>query len=92
MKGGRFEPTVFLKAFLARCKKDGLPLDFLSWHCYSADPDELVRRARGVRALLDGTGFRGAESHLHEWNYLPDGNWSGLTAKTQRRASGGTHA
>ena len=81
LKGDRFEPTAFLKAFLARCKKEGAPLDFLSWHCYTADPDELVRRARGVRALLDGAGFKGAESHLNEWNYLPDGDWSGLTAK-----------
>lgn len=81
LKGEKFEPTAFLKAFLARCAKDELPLDFLSWHCYTADPGELVRRAKGVRAALDTAGFKAAESHLNEWNYLPDGDWSGLTAK-----------
>jgi hypothetical protein len=80
LKGERFEPTPFLKAFLARCKKDALPLDFLSWHCYTADPAELARRAKGVRALLDAAGFNRTQSHLNEWNYLPDGDWSGLTA------------
>ena len=81
LKGERFDATAFLKALLARCKKDEAPLDFLSWHCYTADPSELVRRAKGVRALLDGAGFRATESHLNEWNFLPDGDWSGLTAK-----------
>ncbi|VTS01610.1 glycoside hydrolase family 39 : Glycoside hydrolase family 39 OS=Firmicutes bacterium CAG:272 GN=BN580_00073 PE=4 SV=1: Glyco_hydro_39 [Gemmata massiliana] len=81
LKGDALAPTAFLKALLARCKKDEAPLDFLSWHCYTADPSELVRRAKGVRALLDGAGFRATESHLNEWNFLPDGDWSGLTAK-----------
>ncbi|WP_439621912.1 GH39 family glycosyl hydrolase [Gemmata sp.] len=80
-KGEQYTPTAFLKAFLARCKRDAAPLDFLSWHCYTADPTELVRRARGVRALLDASGFKHAESHLNEWNYLPDGSWSGIKAK-----------
>jgi hypothetical protein len=75
------DPPPFVRAFLARCKTDALPLDFFSWHCYTADPLELVRRAHGVRKVLDGAGFKTAESHLNEWNYLPDNDWSGLTAK-----------
>lgn len=81
LANGRFTPTSFLKAFLARCKAERLPLDFLSWHCYTADPSELVLRAKGIRALLDQEGFKSAESHLNEWNFLPDGDWSGLTSK-----------
>ena len=81
LKGDTFTPTAFLTAFLARCKKDAVPLDFLSWHCYTADPTELVRRAKGVRAVLDGAGFKSTESHLNEWNYLPDGSWTGIKAK-----------
>jgi hypothetical protein len=75
------DPAPFVSAFLARCKADALPLDFFSWHCYTADPLELVRRARGVRKLLDEAGFKGAESHLNEWNYLPGNDWNGLAAK-----------
>ncbi len=81
LTGERFKPTAFLKEFLTKCKKENLPLDFLSWHCYTADPSELVRRAKGVRVLLDEAGFKATESHLNEWNFLPDGDWSGLTAK-----------
>jgi hypothetical protein len=81
LKGERLEPTPFLKAFLARCKRDGTPLDFLSWHCYTGDPAELVRRAKAVRSLLDDAGFKAAESHLNEWNYLPGGKWDGIASK-----------
>jgi hypothetical protein len=81
MKGEKLEPTPFFKAFLARCRKDAAPLDFLSWHCYTGDPAELVRRARGVRSLLDGAGFKAAESHLNEWNFLPGGRWDGMVSK-----------
>jgi hypothetical protein len=81
LKGDRLEPTPFAREFLARCKKADAPLDFLSWHAYPADPAELVRRAKGVRALLDGAGFKAAESHLNEWNHLPGGEWDGMTSK-----------
>ncbi len=75
------QPPPFLRDLLARCKADNLPLDFFSWHAYTADPDELVRRAKGVRKLLDAAGFKSTESHLNEWNYLPDNDWNGLMAK-----------
>ena len=81
LEGDEFRPGAFVRSFLDICRKESLPLDFFSWHCYTSDPQELSRRARGVRKLLDGTGFRSAESHLNEWNYLPDGKWDGA-AKT----------
>ncbi len=79
------EPTEFLKAFLTRCVKDAAPLDFLSWHCYSDDPSELVRRTKGVRKLLDSAGFKATESHLNEWNYLPGNDWAGMLSQPSAR-------
>jgi len=79
LMGDRLQPSAFVTAFLRFCRAESLPLDFLSWHCYTADPQELVRRAREVRRLLDDTGFSRAESHLNEWNYLPGGSWTGAT-------------
>jgi xylan 1,4-beta-xylosidase len=76
---GRFEPSAFLLSFLEICKKESLPLDFFSWHCYTADPSELVERAKAIRQLLDGKGFLQTESHLNEWNYLPDNSWKPLS-------------
>jgi len=79
LRGGRLEATAFVTGFLAFCRREALPLDFFSWHCYAADPEEFAARARGVRALLDAHGFAATESHLNEWNYLPDGAWTPWT-------------
>lgn len=75
---GVFQPTAFATNFLARCRRDAVPLDFFSWHCYTADATEPGRRARAIRQLLDAHGFSAAESHLNEWNYLPGNSWSPL--------------
>jgi xylan 1,4-beta-xylosidase len=57
-----------LPGFVARCGREGLPLDFVSWHIYNDDP---ARHAAGVekaRQLL--AGFPGARPELMvtEWN------------------------
>lgn len=76
---GEFQPTEFALNFLETCRKDNLPLDFFSWHCYSADPSELSARARAVRNLLDSKGFTRTENHLNEWNFLPGNDWGPIT-------------
>ena len=78
---GRLQATPFLRGFLAHCRKHQAPLDFFSWHTYCNDPHLYVRKARAIRALLDERGFAKAEIHLNEWNYLPDGDWSGMLTR-----------
>ncbi len=75
---GEFVPTEFAEKFLTMCRTDQVPLNFFSWHCYTADPAELTARARAIRRLLDGHGFTDTESHLNEWNYLPGNSWAAL--------------
>lgn len=75
LKNGQFTASAFARALLSACRREAVPLDFFSWHCYTADPSELAARARGVRRLLDEAGFAAAESHLNEWNYLPGNTW-----------------
>ncbi len=75
---GEFVPTDFAVKFLTMCRTDQVPLNFFSWHCYTADPAELTARARAIRRLLDGHGFTDTESHLNEWNYLPGNSWAAL--------------
>ena len=75
---GEFRPTDFTANFLAMCRKDNVPLNFFSWHCYTADPAELSARSRAIRLLLDSRGFTETESHLNEWNYLPGNSWAAL--------------
>lgn len=78
IRDGKWVPSTFLANFLHTCQRESLPLDFFSWHCYTNDPAELVLRAKGVRNLLDELGFQKTESHLNEWNYLPNNLWTGL--------------
>lgn len=73
---GKFVPTEFAVRFLRMCRKDNVPLNFFSWHCYTADPTELTARSRAIRQLLDSHGFTETESHLNEWNFLPGNSWS----------------
>jgi xylan 1,4-beta-xylosidase len=78
-KNGQFEPSPFVLAFLEMCRREAVPLDFFSWHCYTSDPSELARRSQAIRRLLDSKGFTSTESHLNEWNYLPGNSWKPLS-------------
>src|SRR5258706_10720996 len=49
---GELNPPAFVTAFLDFCRRENVPLEFFSWHCYTADPGELSVRARGIRRLL----------------------------------------
>lgn len=60
----------YVPEFLEHCRSRSLPLDFFSWHTYTADPQRIVSNAKHVRGLLDQYGYDKAESHLNEWNYM----------------------
>lgn len=79
-RAGALQPSAFLAGFVEHLRRERAPLDFFSWHTYTADPSELARRARAVRAFLDARGFPQAESHLNEWNFLPDNDWTPMLA------------
>ena len=78
LDGDRLTPTPHLRGFLEYCRKQSLPLDFLSWHMYAADPSAPVRGAVGLRRVLDEYGFQKTEIHLNEWNYLPNNDWGAV--------------
>jgi len=62
------------RAFLARCRDRGLPLDFFSFHSYGGD---VPKQCRVVRALLDEYGFEKTEIHLNEFRHMP-GTWRAI--------------
>jgi hypothetical protein len=45
---------------------------------YTGDPTAPVRGAVGLRRVLDEYGFQKTESHLDEWNYLPNNDWGAV--------------
>ena len=59
----------FLKEFLNYIRSRGVPLDFVSWHAYSTDPRDIVRRAERVREIMAKYGYEELPSVLDEWNY-----------------------
>ncbi len=63
--------------FLEGCRRAGAPLDFLSWHCYSADPDELIAQPEAVRKIAAAHGYPDVELQLNEWHYF-NGDWRRL--------------
>ena len=68
-----------VEPFLAYCRDHSAPLDFFSWHYYSADPYRVVSDAGIARKQLDKYGFNNAESHLNEWHLVY--SFKGLRAK-----------
>lgn len=85
LDGDRLSPCPYLRGFLEYCRKEALPLDFLSWHMYTSDPTAPVRGAIGLRRVLDEYGFKKAEIHLDEWNYLPNNDWKPMLSHDGRR-------
>jgi xylan 1,4-beta-xylosidase len=67
----------FLDQFLKYCHSHKVPLDFVSWHIYTQDPNEVSKRAEIIHEMMKRYGFDHAESILDEWNYGPS-NWNTL--------------
>lgn len=61
----------FFQGFLDRVQRDRLPLDFLSWHRYANDPEEVYLEALLAEAGLDRIGYCDTELICDEWNYWP---------------------
>ncbi len=53
-----------------KMEKEGVKLDFYSWHCYAYTTERIFNEVREVRAYLDSHGQPQAESILDEWNYV----------------------
>lgn len=63
---------------LRGCKEAGIEPDFISWHCYNADPDDLIRQPVKMRRFLDEAGFSKTRLCIDEWHYLEE-SWFGVT-------------
>lgn len=78
LKNDKWIPTDFTRKFLENCRNHTVPLDFFSWHMYGDDPYASGQRPGHIRKMLDEFGFTNTESHMNEWNYIPDNNWNAL--------------
>lgn len=66
----------WLHNFLSYVREEDAPLDFVSWHLYSNDPQDFAEAVTFYTQELEVTGFGEAEIHVTEWNTdtreLPD--------------------
>lgn len=67
----------FLEQFLSYQQAHHVPVDFVSWHIYTQDPDAVVARAKAVHQLMERYRFGKSPSILDEWNYDP-GDWGDI--------------
>ena len=49
------------------------PLDFFTWACYTANPEELAMHSKYARSYLDGAGLRRTKSIVCEYNTTDNG-------------------
>ena len=64
----------FTLDFLAYCRKNHIPIDFFTWHCYPVDLDYIIQEPYKYRKLLDEYGFKDTELQMNEWHFTE--NWS----------------
>ena len=60
----------FFPVFFQYVKDNNLPLDFFSWHAYTARIEDIKSGAQLARDTLDKYGFTNTISILDEWNYV----------------------
>ena len=60
----------YFTALFEACKKEGVKPDFISWHQYTCDPENIKRCATEARKLCDSHGLKDCEIILDEWHYL----------------------
>ncbi len=57
----------FFHGFMKYIKEHGSPIDFFSWHSYSA-PEKFLREIGWVCDQLEKYGYGYVEKHINEWN------------------------
>ena len=70
----------WFRPILRACKAAGVTPDFLSWHCYSNDPDRMFRMVDAAEKMCQEEGFPNLEFIINEWHYVCQAGW-GRNAK-----------
>ena len=68
----------YVRAVLEACKKEGVRPDFIAWHYYGQNIQELAWHPNGMHKVCASCGFGDVELVIDEWHYLV--SWDGLQA------------
>ena len=59
----------YFPEFFAYMRDNKVPIDFVSWHKYGAEPSVYLMEADLIRGWMKEYGYEDAELILNEWNY-----------------------
>jgi xylan 1,4-beta-xylosidase len=79
----------YLRSFLLYMKEHEVPVDFLSWHMYSNNPQDYKNGGIFIDSLLAAYGFTDSENHLTEYNSEVDKGEKGGKTLALRAGSEG---
>jgi len=68
----------YFTKLLTACKEAGVAPDFISWHRYTSDPDQVLKPIEEARKICDSLGFKDCELIINEWHYLTPHKFLGL--------------
>ena len=74
--------------FLRYCKKNRVPIDFLTLDCFGNDPEECISRVRAVRRSAAELGYAGLEIMIGKWAFVDTDTDSGKDALSALSVSG----
>lgn len=60
----------YLERFLTFMQKESVPIDFVSWHWYWTQPEDLAIKCVRIRKIMEKYGYGDKESICNEWNYV----------------------
>ena len=60
----------YFQALFDACKQVGVKPDFISWHHYCEDPQNMLDAISKLRKLCDDNGFKDCELVINEWHYF----------------------
>ena len=60
----------WLERFFERIGDREIALDFLSWHWYGTEPNEMSKKGTRIYEIAKRFGYSDFESILNEWNYV----------------------
>ena len=63
---------------IGACAAAGVKPDFLSWHAYQHDADDLVAQPARMRKYLDAKGLFETKLVIDEWHFLGKLGWKGM--------------
>lgn len=74
----------YFRYLLERCKKAGVKPDFLSWHYYGSNPQQMIEGGNTIRKICDELGFKDIEFILNEYHYIL--SWDGIHGRNSTPA------